>query len=370
MLKVVLKKKIDSSYPIIIEEGILTRIPKLLASRHPGAHVIIIADSVTSRLFGKRLSAGLRAHKFRVLLLSVPQGERSKTRAYKASLEEKMLKAGCDRKSVIVAVGGGVVGDLAGFVAATYMRGITYVQVPTTLLAMVDSSIGGKTAINTERGKNLIGAFHQPEAVYIDPGCLSTLSARHIANGLAEAAKVFITRDKKSFLFLEKNLEKALQKKVDVLKHIINRAVRIKARIVEEDEREKGVRAILNFGHTIGHAIEKLSGYRMLHGEAVVLGMLVESGIARRHGILSEDDYKRITALSLRLGMRPVTLGRWNARSILMATKGDKKSSGGLTRYVLLKKIGIPDVRGGVYTHVVPDKDVIAELRNAVLLAK
>ena len=367
MLKVHLKKTVDDSYPVIIESGLLKRLPRLLANQFPASRYVVMCGTTTKKLFGEKISSHLRTSGMKTLLLSVPDGEHSKTQKYKTFLEEAMLQAGCDRNTLILAVGGGVVGDLAGFVAATYMRGIRYIQIPTTLLAMVDSSVGGKTAIDTAHGKNTIGAFWQPQAVVIDPTCLKKLSLRQMKNGMIEGVKMFMTSDRASFVFAEKNLERALSGDAASLKTIIERAIRIKARVVAEDEREGSQRMILNFGHTVGHALETLSGYRLLHGEAIALGIAVEARIAYSRGILSETDLKKVLAMLRRLGTEPKTLKKWNAHSVVQHTRGDKKSVGGRAQYVLLKKIGAVQMDKKKYAHTVPEKEVISALRKAAL---
>jgi 3-dehydroquinate synthase len=366
MLKVKLKKTVDESYEIIVEAGLSKRIPALLVRRYPASRYVIIADRITEKLIGKKLESGLRAKGMQTLLLVVPGGERSKSREEKARIEDLMLKAGCDRKSLVIAVGGGVVGDLAGFVAATYMRGIRYVQVPTTMLAMVDSAIGGKTGIDTALGKNLIGAFCQPEAVLADPALLRALPARQLANGLVEAAKMFMTSDARGFSYLKKHLSSALSGNPEVLARIIARAVAVKAAVVSADEKEGGKRMVLNFGHTIGHALEKLSGYRILHGEAVALGILVEGRMAMNAGALSRTDYDAIQNLLAALGTHPKILSRFAPSAVVRATKGDKKSVGGHARYVLLTGIGSVKKSGGAYAHAAPDREVLKALRATI----
>jgi len=367
MVKVNLKKTVDESYPVAVEAGLSARIPALIARRYPASRYVIICDRFTAKLVGKRLAVGLRNKGMKTLLLSIPGGEHSKTRAAKERLEDAMLKAGCDRQSLVVAVGGGVVGDLAGFVAATYMRGVRYIHVPTTMLAMVDSAIGGKTGVDTREGKNLIGAFFQPAAVLADPVLLRALPQRQLMSGLIEAAKMFMTSDRSAFAYLKKNASSALSRNPKVLTHIIKRAAGIKAGVVSADEKEAGKRMVLNFGHTIGHALEKLSDYRIIHGEAVALGILVEGRIAMNQGVLSRHDYEAIADLLASFRTKPETLSRFSPRAVVRAARGDKKSIGGRARYVILKKIGAVEVKSGAYAHSVPEKDVIRALKEAVL---
>ena len=365
-INVQLKKIVDTSYKITVGSGFLTQLPKMLQKEHPASSYVIIADSVTAKLFGKKLLATLRRAGCTSIMLSVPVGESSKSQKQKTALEETMLKAGVDRRGLVLALGGGVVGDLAGFVAATYMRGIPYIQLPTTLLAMVDSSLGGKTGIDTPQGKNLIGAFHQPKAVYADLDALESLGERELRNGLVEAAKMFMTSDAASFVFLEKNLDKALMKNTGVLSEIISRAAAIKARVVGSDERESGERMVLNFGHTIGHALEKLSRYRIMHGQAVALGTLVEARIAQNRGRLSTGDYEAIKEILARLDVDCEMLRQFKSKHIVKATKGDKKSIGGQARCVILRKIGKVEEKDGRFVEAVSDAEVLKALKDVI----
>ena len=232
---------------------------------------------------------------------------------------------------------------------------------------MVDSSVGGKTGINTLQGKNLIGAFHQPSAVYADVDTLTSLSVAEIQSGLTEAMKMFMTSDKESFAFAEKNLEKALEKDTSVLAGIISRAVRIKASVVERDERESGERMVLNFGHTIGHALEKLSKYRLLHGQAVALGIAVETQIARNLGRLSAEGLASVQAVLQRLQAPVSVLKRFTSADIISATKGDKKSLAGHAQYVILKQIGEVAVRDGQFVEAVEDGEVMKAIRDVIV---
>jgi 3-dehydroquinate synthase len=264
-----------------------------------------------------------------------------------------MLSAGFGRDSAVIALGGGVTGDLAGFVSATYMRGIPYIQVPTTLLAMVDSSIGGKTGIDVGAGKNLIGAFHQPVAVFIDPQLLSTLPKKHIRNGMAELAKHAVIADERFFSFLEENLEHIFELDEDMLEKALKRSCEIKAEVVEKDEREAGLRQILNYGHTIGHAIEKLSGYKILHGEAVAVGMMVEGLISCEMGYMEVAELQRQNKLLRKLGFSPRILGRFKVDDIISAMRTDKKVREGKMKMVLPRRIGEMASSQGEWSHPV-----------------
>jgi 3-dehydroquinate synthase len=251
-----------------------------------------------------------------------------------------MLKGGIGRNSVVVALGGGVIGDLAGFVAATYQRGVSLVQVPTTLLSQVDSAVGGKVAVNHPLGKNMIGAFYQPSLAWADAEMLTTLPFREIICGMGEIVKYGIALDSDFFSYLESNLEKILKLGPEELLHVQSRSLELKSHIVSEDERETGLRSVLNLGHTVGHALEAAGKYRLLkHGEAVLLGMTAESYIANKLGILSGEDYKRIAELISRIPIK-TGIGKLKTPGILRVMKHDKKSLGAEVRFILPSRIG------------------------------
>jgi 3-dehydroquinate synthase len=347
--------------PIQIEPHLLSHPDKWLPEHCINKKLVVITDDNVKNYYGNTLLKKLK--KYDPLLLSFLPGEKSKNYQTKQYLENQMLESHCDRDTIILALGGGVVGDVAGFVAATYMRGISYIQIPTTLLAMVDSSIGGKTGINTTRGKNLIGAFWQPIAVIIDTNCLTTLPKTHLINGLIEALKMFMTSDLTSFNYASKHIDKILNADILTLKDIIQRAITTKINIVSQDERENGLRTILNFGHTIGHALEKIMDYTLLHGYAVALGILVEAKISQLSGFLSHVDYQTIQSLFLKLSISADLLEKIEVEKIIMATKRDKKVKSGSVRYVLLKNIGQVYNQDNSFIHSVSDEIV----RNALL---
>lgn len=354
--------KSASDYDITIEPGLLNESVKWLPKNYH--HLVIITDDTVCAHYGKSLESHLKSSGHNVLLLTFLPGERSKNSRIKQKLEEKILSHTYGRQdTLILALGGGITGDLAGFVAATYMRGIPYIQIPTTLLAMVDSSVGGKVGINTPQGKNLVGAFWQPLAVVTDIDTLKTLDKKHIAAGLIEAMKMFLTNEAHSFQFLIENLQKILSLDEKLLADTIYRAVKIKAYIVNKDEKEMGMRRVLNFGHTIGHALEKLSHYRMSHGYAVGYGILVEAKISQLMGILSEQDYERIRSCLASLGVHEKILKKYNVEKIIELTHLDKKAKSGQARYVLLKKIGAVDVFGEDFVSPVSEEVV----RDAIL---
>lgn len=352
MLKsfVIKNKNPASSYSIFIENNLLKNLHWLPKHVH---NIVIITDNKVKKLYGTDLQKSLIKLKKRVLLLSFRPGESSKNYHMKYRLEKKMLQQHFDRDTFILALGGGVVGDLAGFIAATYMRGISYIHISTTFLSMIDSSIGGKTGINTAFGKNSIGAFWNPYSVVIDTQCLKTLPRKHFMNGLIEALKIFIVQDKKNFHFVYKNIQ-------DVLNHgisnypIILESIRLKSKIIMKDAKEKNIRAILNFGHTIGHALETLSGYKILHGFAVGYGMLVEAKISELLGKLSHAEYLKIAEILLKFGLHPKKLKIFDIKKILAIIKSDKKSKDGKARYVLIKNIGAVYDINNQYTHNVP----------------
>lgn len=349
-----LKKVTDNSYPILVKRGLLLTVSTLLKRDYKASRYVIITDETAKTLFGAALKVRLQKAGLDAMLISIPDGERSKNRKTKEMIETKMLKATCDRKTVILALGGGVVGDMAGFVASTYMRGIRYIQVPTTMLAMVDSAIGGKVGIDTPEGKNTVGAFHQPEAVLCDPECLKSIPPRLLSIGLVEAAKVFMTSDKKSFEYLEKNLGKVFKRDARALEEVIARAARIKAGVVSIDETEVGPRMVLNFGHTIGHALEKLSNYTIPHGHAVALGILCGTRASHMLGLLRGADAVRVTAMIDALGIDRTPLKKFSPEAIMKAAKTDKKSLKGRPRYILLSGIGKAYIKGG-YAHEVSE---------------
>lgn len=302
--------------------------------------VVIITDSNVKTLYGNSLLAVLKHKNLSAILLSFPAGESQKNRKTKENLENIMLSKGIGRNSCILALGGGVVGDLAGFIAATYMRGITYIQIPTTLLAMVDSSIGGKTGVDTIFGKNMIGSFYAPLSVFIDVSFLKTLSEAQIKNGMAEMIKHSIISDKKYFEFLYNTIEdlKSLKDESQVEKAII-RSCEIKKIFVAKDNLEKNVRKALNFGHTVGHAVEHVSAYSISHGQAVAMGIVAESYMAKKMNLLKESDYVLINSMIKKLGFE-VSFEEYNITDIISATKFDKKNSNNKVNYVLPLAIG------------------------------
>jgi 3-dehydroquinate synthase len=318
--------------------------PAAMVDEGSGTSVLVVSDSNVDPLYGDRIESTFRRRGARTSRYVVPAGEATKTLQQAEKLYGAALGSGLDRKSLIVALGGGVVGDLAGFVAATYMRGIGLVQVPTTLLAMVDSSVGGKTAVNLPQGKNLVGVFYQPRAVAVDLSTLESLPQREYLSGLAEVVKYGVIRDAELFLRLENNVGALLERDRNLLAEIVARSCEIKAEVVAADECEGGLRAILNYGHTLGHACEAVSGYgTLLHGEAVSIGMAFAARLSVVACGLPSKDADRVISLLDRLGLPvvPCSEGRlldWSQLCDVMAK--DKKVEGGEQRYVLTEALG------------------------------
>ena len=340
-------------YPILLGDNlfdVMAWLPQMAVNQ-----IVIITDHIVKKHYGLRLHESLQQSGYASLLLSFPAGERSKNDKTKRRLENAMLEHRCDRATLIIALGGGVVGDMAGFIAATYLRGVSYLQIPTTLLAMVDSSVGGKTGINTPYGKNLVGAIYQPMGVLVDVNCLNTLSKKHRINGLIEAIKVFLTHDAASFRHTVLYLSQMLQGDLALLQDLVMRAIKIKAGVVSRDEKERGERSVLNFGHTIGHALEKISHYRVLHGHAVAYGILVEATIAHLLGLLEQQALNDIKICMAQLGFHGKDLRSYDVAQLIDVTKGDKKNQAGQVRYVLLQDIGRVQLTDGAYVHVVTD---------------
>ena len=325
------------SYPIYI--GTDVSLDNELYSKHiKTKKIALITNEQIADLYLSEISQTLNAFELKILVL--PEGETEKNLETVGKAVEFLSDNGIDRDSSIIAFGGGVIGDITGFVASSYMRGIKFLQVPTTLLAQVDSSVGGKTGVNISTGKNLIGAFYQPSAVIADTRYLNTLEPNRFSEGLAEVIKYGLIRDADFFAWIGKNTSRILTLEPEVMAHLIERCCQIKAEIVSEDEREGSVRAILNYGHTFGHAIESLTDYSVYtHGEAVSIGMVMAASMAERMGMLSQEDKKDITSLleSVNLPTRKPDLNR---NDFLESMKRDKKVQDGEIRLILLESIG------------------------------
>lgn len=339
-VKVRFKPHMDRSYAITIRAGLMAELPATIARAWRGRSVFIITDTRVGPLLGRRLHGGLEHAGMHAVLMDIPAGERSKNGETVRRLYTALLQHGIDRQSLIVALGGGVVGDVAGFVAATVLRGVRYIQVPTSLVAQLDSSIGGKVGIDLPIGKNLVGAFHQPSAVYIDPQVLESLPARQFREGLAELVKIAAALDVELFRLIEKHAGKITPSNIPLLRDLIGQAVALKASIVQKDELETGLRKTLNLGHTIGHAIEAASRYRIKHGEAVAMGLSCEARMAVSLGLLREKERRRLAALLTRLGLPTAFPATVNVQRFQQALSVDKKRAQGSPRFVLLRSIG------------------------------
>jgi 3-dehydroquinate synthase len=332
----------NRSYAIKIAPGLLERLGGECARLKLGARCAIITDTHVGKIFARAAFESLVRAGFEPLLVVVPAGETVKSLKSAQSCYDRLASHRLERKSFIIALGGGVVGDLAGFVAATYLRGIPFVQVPTTLLAQVDSSVGGKTGVNLQAGKNLVGAFYQPQLVLCDLDALKTLPEREFRAGLAEVIKYGVIYDAILFAQLERNLPKLLQRDTATLAAVVARCCEIKADVVGQDETENGLRAILNFGHTIGHAIENSSGYgKFLHGEAISIGQVAAARLSQKILGLPSGDVERIEKLFVHAGLPvKIKLNAVQRKKLFAAMKLDKKVSGGETKFVLAEKIG------------------------------
>ena len=338
----------ERSYDIHIRSGTLGKIGAVIFALRPVTHAVVITDDNVAQ-HATAVAESIADAGADVDVLTVAGGETSKSVDMAAVLWDEMLAAGADRKSVVVAVGGGVVGDLAGFVAATFARGLEFVQVPTTLLAQVDSSVGGKTGINLASAKNMVGAFWQPLAVFIDTHVLRSLPDREYISGLAEVIKYGVIQDADFFGYLEDHVDELNQHDDDTIRHVVSRCCRLKADVVEADEREtSGVRAILNYGHTFAHALEAISGYgQLLHGEAVSIGMLCASRLAESLGRIDAETTHRQHALLSAVGL-PVAIPAVDPDALLELMMHDKKVEHGRLRFVLPDRLGHVELVGDV----------------------
>ncbi|MBX9811537.1 MAG: 3-dehydroquinate synthase [Burkholderiales bacterium] len=329
----------DRSYPIHIGTGLIRR-ADLILSKLPQNKVAIVTNTTVAALYLAPLSEALKTGGVDTVTVVLPDGEAYKNWETLNRIFDALLTHRCERKTTLIALGGGVIGDLAGFAAAVYQRGVPFIQVPTTLLAQVDSAVGGKTAINHPLGKNMIGAFHQPQAVLADTDTLNTLPERELAAGIAEVIKYGLIRDREFFEWLEKNVTRLSAREPQALAYAIERSCQNKAGIVSLDERETGVRALLNLGHTFGHAIEAGLGFgTWLHGEAVAAGMVLAAELSQRLGLVGRDDVERITDILARAKL-PVAAPDLGIERYLELMGHDKKVEGGKIRFVLLKRIG------------------------------
>lgn len=329
----------ERSYPIVIKRGLLSEIGSSAAGLGLKGRAAVVTNPTVADLYADRVMKGLKAAGFKPVLITIPDGEEYKSLNEASKVYDGLVQHRMERSSAIIALGGGVIGDMAGFVAATYLRGVPYIQIPTTLLAQVDSSVGGKTAVNHPSGKNLIGAFYQPKAVYIDPEVLKTLPERELKAGMAEVVKYGVIWDEGFFEFLEKN-SGVLYSIGRELTRAIERSCEIKAEVVGKDETESGLRSILNLGHTFGHAIEAASGYGTYrHGEAVSIGMVMAVGFSARLGLCGTEIEERVRGLLSSLGL-PTDAPDIPAEALMEAMRLDKKVSGDKLRFILVTGLG------------------------------
>ncbi|MBI2824580.1 MAG: 3-dehydroquinate synthase [Planctomycetia bacterium] len=339
----------ERGYTIEIGTGNLADAGRFVTARLPAKHVALVTDENVVDTHARHVADSLAAAQIDVDVLAIEPGEASKTVATAEGLWQKLLDIGADRRTVVAAVGGGVVGDVAGFVAATFARGLAFVQVPTTLLAQVDSSVGGKVGVNLASAKNMVGAFWQPRGVLIDTAVLATLPDREYRAGLAEVVKYGVILDAEFFAYLESHVDDLAKRRDDALRHVIARSCQLKAAVVAEDEREEtGLRAVLNYGHTFCHAFEAVTGYgQLLHGEGVAIGMLCASRLAERLGRVDAAFTRRQRDLLTALGL-PTTPPRVPADELLAVMSHDKKVAAGQLRFVLPTRMGHVELVGGI----------------------
>ncbi len=345
------------SYRVYIGPGLLAQTGSLLSESGFSGRLVMITDPTVKKLYGEALSQRLTEDGFRATTLLVPRGEEQKSLETAGKLYQELTSAYTERATPILALGGGVIGDLAGFVAATYLRGVPLVQVPTTLLAQVDSSVGGKVAVDQGQLKNMIGAFYQPRLVIADTSTLKTLPGEELSNGLAEVIKSAAIGNKEFFAFLEENMERIKSLDEEALEEVVFQSVKIKAGVVEKDELDTGLRNILNYGHTVGHAIESVLDFNVGHGRAVAVGMLAAARISHDAGLLAGDEITRLKSVIEKAGL-PTKMAGLKAEAVLQAMKHDKKVLGDKIRFVLLKSLGNPivtEVNPSLLTEILSD---------------
>jgi 3-dehydroquinate synthase len=354
VIRVAVPARPERAYEIRLDPGGLDRLGDLCSSA-PAHRYAVIADSHVAELYGPRALRALAAAGKEAELFAFPAGEWNKSASEWTRLCGELMQEGFGRDSAVVALGGGVTGDLAGFVASTYARGLPVIQVPTTLLSMLDSSVGGKTGIDAGQVKNAVGTFHHPAAVLIDPQCLSTLPRYQRISGLAEAVKAAAIRDREFFAWIEQHAGPLRDGEADALTDLIERSLRIKSEVVAEDPEERGVRAILNFGHTFGHALESMSGFSVLHGEAVAAGMRMEARLGESEGVTAAGVGERLDEILARCGLPEVLEPPLDLDELLDRARTDKKVREGSLRWVLLADVGrvAPGPRGS-HTHEIP----------------
>jgi 3-dehydroquinate synthase len=338
-MKIVRVKLGINSYEIRVGSGLLARTGGWLKEKGFSGKLVIVTDPTIKGLYGEALRQSLEKDGFSATTLLVPEGEEQKSLETAGRLYQELTNGYAERTTPILALGGGVIGDLAGFVAATYQRGVPLIQIPTTLLAQVDSSIGGKVAVDHGKLKNQIGAFYQPKLVIADVDTLKTLPPQELANGLAEVIKSAAIRNREFFAFLENNLDRIKSPNDEALEETVFQSAKIKAEVVEKDERDLGLRSILNYGHTIGHAIESISDFKVEHGKAVAVGMLAAARISNHMGMFDKSELTRLKDVVEKAGL-PTSMPDLEAEKIIQAMKHDKKVLREKVRFVLLKSIG------------------------------
>jgi 3-dehydroquinate synthase len=362
-IKVNLERSLKDSYDIFISDDITAHEGWITTLRNHADRCVIVTDSVVNPLYGQVVKEKLgETTALPVDIVEIPAGEPSKSVTTVLDVARQLIRLKVSRKSLLIALGGGVVGDITGFIASIYMRSIPYVQIPTTLLAQVDSSVGGKTGVDLPEGKNLLGTFYQPKAVYIALSFLKTLSDKDFANGMAEIIKYGIIGDQNLFEFLEHESDGIRKRDLSLMKSLVGRSCKIKADIVEMDEKELGLRRILNFGHTLGHALEAASDYTLFHGEAVSIGMVGAAKISYKLNCLDKTSCQRIVDLIKHYHLPTTIPAGLKTAQIMGFMATDKKAVGGQLHFVLVKKIGAPFVTPEVPSDVV--KETIEELQG------
>lgn len=351
----------SSEYDIEIGSGSLNKQAQFLAAL--AKRFVIITDDIVAPLYGKQLQASLLSFGLEVHLLTFPHGEQNKTRITKEHLENQMFEKGLGRDICVIALGGGVVTDIAGYLAATYCRGIPHVIFPTTLLGMVDAGIGGKTSVNVPYGKNMIGCIYQPRKVVIDPSTLASLSKKELANGVVEMIKHGLIASNQLFEDLENHSEEIFNSNSSLLTKMIFENCRIKKEIIEQDEKDYGKRQLLNFGHTVGHALEHLTNHSLAHGEAVAIGIIIESYLSLKLGVLDHISFERIQSIFIQYNLPLKLPSDFSAHAILKAMSLDKKSEGGQPRFVMIRSIGTPVIQDLSYSSPI-DTDLIEKAIN------
>lgn len=347
-LKVNLDRKLGNSYEIHIGDKILDRMGLILAKNNWAERVVVVTDTRIDTLHGERVEAALKKTGLRVDRITVPPGEAAKEMRTVLSVVERLIALGADRSTALIALGGGVIGDLTGFTASIYMRGIPVIQVPTTLLAQVDSGVGGKTGVDTGAGKNILGTFYQPKGVFIDLSFLETLPDEQFRSGLAEVIKYGVIETPELLDVIEAAAASGGLRESAFLETIITTACRIKKGLVELDEWDRGLRRILNFGHTVGHAVEAASAYLLSHGEAVSIGMVAAAILSQELHHLPQDDRRRIVSVIRAVGLPDRIPKNLDLEEIAARMTRDKKKKGETIHFVLLKKLGVPLVNGGI----------------------